>query len=113
MGDKDELPQLETLYEQLRKDAEDVVKELRKAQVVYRAIGMIMLVYGAVSLGMGVSGIVLTLVAHLALFDMSLPGMIISVVIGIVLVTLGEKLSDKGEELKKKYGSFDWNELKI
>ena len=113
MDEKDELPQLKELYERLREDAEGVVKELRTAQLVYRAVSMVMIVYGAVSLGMGIAGIVLTLVAHLTLFDMSLPGMLISIVIGIVLLTLGGKLDDKSEQLKKKYGGFDWDELKI
>ena len=113
MSEKDELPQLKELYERLREDAEDVVKELKTTQLVYRAISLVMIVYGAVSLGMGISGIVLTLIAHLTLFDMSLPGMLISIVIGAVLLTLGEKLQEKGERLKKKYGGFNWDELKI
>ena len=106
MGEENELPKIKELYGKLRNDAREVAKDLVMARLVYHAVGIVGLVFGAVSLAMGVSSLVLKLVVFetLPFFDWSLPSMIIAIVIGLVLVILGGTLEEKGEKLEKKYG---------
>lgn len=98
------MPQLKELYARLRNDAREVAKDLVMARRVYQVLGMVSLVFGGVSLGLGVSSLVLKVVANLPLLDWSLPSMIIAIVVGLVLVILGSILDDKSEDLEKKYG---------
>ena len=105
MAEENDLPQLKELYERLRKDAKEVAKDLVMAKLVYQAVGIVTLVFGAVSLGLGVSSLVLKALASLPLFDWSLPSMIIAIVVGLVLLILGSILEDKSEDLEKKYGA--------
>jgi len=106
MGEENDLPQLKELYKRLRNDAREVAKDLVMAKLVYQAVGIVSVVFGGVSLALGISSLVLKLVAFetLPFFDWSLPSMIIAIVIGLVLVILGGTLEDKGEKLEKKYG---------
>jgi uncharacterized membrane protein len=107
MAEENDLPQLKELYERLRNDAREVAKDLLMAKHVYQILAIISLVFGAVSLGFGVSSLVLKQIAGLTLFDWALPSMIIAVVIGLVLLILGSILEDKSETLEKKYGADD------
>jgi hypothetical protein len=105
MAEENDLPQLKDLYKRLRNDAREVAKDLLMAKRVYQVLGLISLVFGAVSLGLGIASLVLKLILGLTLFDWALPSMIIAVVVGLVLLILGDILDDKSETLEKKYGA--------
>lgn len=107
MEGENDLPQLKELYEKLRNDAREVAEDLMMAKRVYHMVGLVSLVFGAVSLGLGVSSLVLKVIVNLPLFDWSLPGMVIAIAVGLVLVILGGILEDRGEVLRKKYGICD------
>jgi hypothetical protein len=103
----DELSQLSNLYERLRIDAREVMKDLAYAQVLYLSVGFTMLISGAVLIAFGISSAVFTFLAvEMTFFPLAMPisSSVISLVIGLLLVSLSERFMRKGNELKKRYG---------
>jgi len=104
---EEELPELKKLYEKLRSDAMEVAKDLSRAKLVYRIVGIASVIFGAVPMALGISSLVLTIMVGLPLFDWSFPSMVMSIVIGLVLIALGGMLLNKSEDLERKYGKLE------
>jgi hypothetical protein len=104
---EEELPQLKELYEELRRNAAEIVKDLSMAKRVYRVVGMVSVVFGAVPLALGIASIVLTMLAEPSPLNWSYLSMVMSMAIGLTLIVLGGILLNKSESLERKYGKFE------
>lgn len=103
----EELPQLKELYEELRRDAAEIVRDLSMAKQVYRVVGMVSVVFGAVPMALGIASIILTTLAEPSLFNWPHLSMVMSIAIGLTLIVLGGTLLNRSESMERKYGKFE------
>lgn len=105
-NDTDELLELQSLYRKLRSDAEEVVQDLLGARRLYLAFSTIMLVNGAVIMGLSIADLVLTWMGGVRLLEWPIPNLLLTVAVGIALIFFGGRMEDKAQRLKAKYGDL-------
>jgi hypothetical protein len=105
-NNRDELMELRTLYQQLRRDAQAAAHDLLSVQRLYLAMGTLLVVVGAVMLALPIASLVLTWLGVRGVLEAPFAVLLFLIALAAAPLIVGGRTVAQAERLKARYASL-------